>query len=145
MSKIFKNTMAAVITSGLIMGTTVTAMAPTAASARTTYQCEVTKENSAKTGAVIGVVAGGLLGSQISKNERGLGAIGGAVIGGLLGNKLGRDQGKDTCNKAEAAMDRQRNEDRAYGYRSNQRYSSRNDRYSDNRYHSNGSRYGSRY
>src|SRR5690348_11013237 len=96
MSKIIKNTMTAVVTSGLIIGSTAAVMAPATASARTTYQCEVTKSNNAKTGAILGAIAGGLLGSQVAKNEKGLGAVGGAVVGGLLGNKLGRDQGKDT-------------------------------------------------
>ena len=139
MSKIIKNTMAAVVTSGLIIGSTAAVMAPTSASARTTYQCEVTKSNSAKTGAILGAIAGGLLGSQVAKNEKGLGAVGGAVVGGLLGNKLGKDQGKDTCNKAEAAMERQRYEDRNYGYRSQPV------RYNSYKHYSNGDRYGSRY
>ena len=92
MSKIIKNTMktfgAAVVTSGLIIGSTAAVMAPTTASARTTYQCEVTKSNSAKTGAILGVIAGGLLGSQVSKNERGLGAVGGS-----LGQRQSADRG----------------------------------------------------
>ncbi|MGN6210075.1 glycine zipper domain-containing protein [Asticcacaulis sp.] len=129
----------AVVTSGLIIGSTAAVMAPATASARTTYQCEVTKENSAKTGAVLGVVAGGLLGSQVAKNEKGIGAVAGAVLGGFLGNKLGRDQGKDTCNKAEAAMERQRWEDRHYGYRSEPV------RYNSYKHYRNDDRYGSRY
>jgi uncharacterized protein YcfJ len=139
MSKIIKSTMTAVVTSALIIGSTAAVMAPASASARTTYQCEVTKSNSAKTGAILGALAGGLLGSQIAKNEKGLGAVGGAVVGGLLGNKLGKDQGKDTCNKAEAAMERQRYEDRNYGYRSQPV------RYNSYKHYSNGNRYGSRY
>lgn len=139
MSKIFKNTMAALVSTGLIIGSTAAVMAPTAASARTTYQCEITKSNSAKTGAILGALAGGLLGSQVAKNEKGLGAVGGAVVGGLLGNKLGKDQGKDTCNKAEAAMERQRYEDRNYGYRSQPV------RYNSYKHSGNGNRYGSRY
>jgi uncharacterized protein YcfJ len=143
MSKIFKNTMktfgAAIVSTGLIIGSTAAVMAPASASARTTYQCEVTKSNSAKTGAILGALAGGLLGSQVAKNEKGLGAVGGAVVGGLLGNKLGKDQGKDTCNKAEAAMERQRYEDRNYGYRSQPV------RYNSYKHYSNGDRYGSRY
>ena len=143
MSKIIKSTMktfgAAIVSTGLIIGSTAAVMAPTTASARTTYQCEVTKSNSAKTGAILGVIAGGLLGSQISKNEKGLGAVGGAVVGGLLGNKLGKDQGKDTCNRAEAAMHQQRYDDRNYGY------SRQPVRYDSYKHYSNGDRYGSRY
>ena len=143
MSKIIKNGMktfgTAVVTSGLIIVSTAAVMAPATASARTTYQCEVTKSNNAKTGAILGAIAGGLLGSQVAKNEKGLGAVGGAVVGGLLGNKLGRDQGKDTCNKAEAAMERQRWEDRQYGY------SSEPVRYNSYKHYRNDGRYGSRY
>lgn len=139
MSKIFKTVGAAVITSGLIVGSTAAVMAPTTASARTSYRCEVTKSNNAKTGTILGAIAGGLLGSQVAKNEKGLGAVGGAVIGGLVGNKLGKDQGKDTCNRAEAAMDRQRAEDHHYGYRSEPV------RYTNYKTYSNDGRYGSRY
>lgn len=143
MSKIFKNGMktfgAAVVTSGLIIGSTAAVMVPATASARTTYQCEMTKENSAKTGAVLGVVAGGLIGNQVAKNEKGIGTVAGAVLGGLLGNKLGKDQGKDTCNKAEDAMRQQRYDDRNYGYRSQPV------RYDSYKHYSNGNRYSSRY
>jgi len=136
MTKMIKTTIAAIAATSVVMsGMAVT----TSASARTTYQCEVTKANSAKTGAILGAVVGGLLGSQVAKNEKGLGAVGGAVVGGLLGNKLGKDQGKDTCNKAEAAMQQQRYEDRAYGYRNAPQ------RYNGYSHYGNGSRYGSRY
>ena len=139
MSKFFKSTMTAVVTSGLIIGSTAAVMVPATASARTTYQCEVTKSNNAKTGAILGAIAGGLLGSQVAKNEKGLGAVGGAVVGGLLGNKLGKDQGKDTCNKAEEAMRQQRYEERNYGYRSQPV------RYNSYKHYRNDDRYGSRY
>jgi|GEM_PF-752181 len=143
MSKIIKNSMktfgTAVVASGLIIGSAAAVMVPATASARTTYQCEMTKENSANTGAVLGVVAGGLIGSQVAKNEKGIGTVAGAVLGGLLGNKLGRDQGKDTCNKAADAMQQQRHENRRYGYRKEPV------RYDSYRHYSNGDRYGSRY
>ncbi|ESQ86296.1 hypothetical protein AEAC466_03605 [Asticcacaulis sp. AC466] len=46
------------------------------------------KKGSKTTGTVVGAVAGGALGSQISKNERGLGTVAGAVLGGVIGNKV---------------------------------------------------------
>lgn len=43
---------------------------------------------------VTGAVVGAAVGSQVSKNERGLGAIGGALIGSAIGSKVGKkDQG----------------------------------------------------
>jgi len=54
-----------------------------------------TKQNNAKTtGTVVGAVAGGALGSQVSKNERGLGAVAGAVIGGVVGRNIGKNSVK---------------------------------------------------
>jgi hypothetical protein len=53
------------------------------------------KQKEAKTnGTVIGAVIGGLVGSQISKNERGLGTVGGAVVGGVIGNNVGKSSVK---------------------------------------------------
>ncbi|MGA9658787.1 MAG: glycine zipper 2TM domain-containing protein [Asticcacaulis sp.] len=144
MSKMIKTTIAAIAASSVVMSGMAVSTTASARTPQMAYQCEVTKSNSAKTGAVIGVVAGGLLGSQISKNEKGLGTVAGAVIGGLFGNKLGKDQGKDTCNKAEAAARNQAYDNRHYGYGAEPvRY----DRYSSNRYQSgrNDNRYSSRY
>ncbi len=102
---------ATVVSTGLILGT----VAPMSASARETYVCQVEKKDDAKTGMILGAIAGGLLGSQAIKHEKGLGAVGGAVIGGVLGNKLGKDHGKSTCNKIEAQARE------TYGYRSTRR------------------------
>jgi hypothetical protein len=52
--------------------------------------CYARKAEAKRNGTVIGAVLGGLIGSQISKNERGLGAVGGAVIGGVIGNSAGK-------------------------------------------------------
>ncbi len=53
------------------------------------------KQKDARTeGTVVGAIIGGLVGSQISKNERGLGAVGGAVIGGAIGNNAGKSSVK---------------------------------------------------
>lgn len=114
MTKIIKTTMAAVVTTGLILGT---AVAPTMASARPyskTEACEVTKQDAKNKGAIIGAIAGGLLGTQISKNEKGLGAIVGAGAGYVLGGKVGQDSGKSTCKKVEAAREEARYERRGY-------------------------------
>ena len=125
MNKMIKMTMAAVVSSGLILGAAV----PMTASARQTYVCQVEKKQSAQTGMILGAVVGGLLGSQVSKNERGLGAVGGAVIGGVVGNKLGKDHGKSNCNKIE----QQARESYGYGRDSRRyngyRYESRDNRY----------------
>ena len=51
--------------------------------------CYAKKDSAKTTGTVVGAIAGGLLGSQISKNERGLGTVGGAVIGGVVGRSIG--------------------------------------------------------
>ncbi len=53
------------------------------------------KQGDAKTtGTVVGAVAGGVIGSQVSKNERGLGTVAGAVIGGAIGRNIGKDSVK---------------------------------------------------
>ena len=54
--------------------------------------CYAKKHEAQKNGTIIGSVVGGLVGSQISKNERGLGLLAGAVIGGVAGNKIGKAQ-----------------------------------------------------
>lgn len=56
--------------------------------------CYAKKDNAGTNGAVIGAVVGGLAGSQVSKNERGLGTVGGAVIGGVIGNQVGKSSVK---------------------------------------------------
>lgn len=124
MKTILKTIGAAVISSGLILGAVA---APTAASAQQSYVCQVEKKQSSQNGMILGAIAGGLLGSQVSKNERGLGAFGGAVIGGVLGKSLGEDHGKGNCKKIEAQAREQYRYDR-YGYRSDTR------RYDDRRY-----------
>lgn len=52
--------------------------------------CYARKKEAQTNGTVIGAVLGGLVGSQISKNERGLGTVGGAVVGGVIGNNVGK-------------------------------------------------------
>jgi uncharacterized protein YcfJ len=86
---------------------TATAVAP-AAMAQTPYQSQnsseyegycYVKKGSNTTGTVVGAVAGGALGSQVSKNERGLGTVAGAVLGGVIGNKVAKSN--DTCLNGE--------------------------------------------
>ncbi|CAL4866866.1 hypothetical protein MMA231_01111 [Asticcacaulis sp. MM231] len=87
----------------LILGMTV---GSTAAQAQSQYQnsseydgyCYV-KKGSNTTGTVVGAVAGGALGSQVSKNERGLGTVAGAVLGGVIGNQVGKSN--DRCLNGE--------------------------------------------
>ena len=139
MTKIIKTTFktfgAAVITTGLILGS---AIAPTMASARPytkTEACQVTKQDAKNKGAIIGAIAGGLLGSQVSKNEKGLGAVVGAGAGYVLGSKVGKDQGKSTCKKIQNQQEEARYERRGYkqyrDYGYNDRY---DDRYDDRRW-----------
>lgn len=52
--------------------------------------CYAKKKDAQRNGTVIGAVIGGLIGSQVSKHERGLGTVGGAVIGGVIGNNAGK-------------------------------------------------------
>jgi len=56
--------------------------------------CYVRQKDAKRNGLIIGAVAGGLLGSQVSKNERGLGAIIGAVAGGAIGQNIGKSSVK---------------------------------------------------
>lgn len=84
------------------------AAAAPAAMAQTPYQSQTAsqydgycyvKKGSNTTGTVVGAVAGGALGSQVSKNEKGLGTIAGAVLGGVIGNQV--DKRNDTCLNGE--------------------------------------------
>lgn len=56
--------------------------------------CYARQDQAKNTGTAVGAVAGGLIGSQVSKNERGLGAIAGAVAGGALGRHIGKSSVK---------------------------------------------------
>lgn len=58
------------------------------------------------TGAVVGGVAGAVLGSQVSKNERGLGAVVGAGLGAWAGNQLACRMNTSGRSRAERAMQR---------------------------------------
>jgi hypothetical protein len=73
--------------------------APLAAHAQYSTQaydgyCYARKSDAQKNGAILGAVIGGLAGSQVSKNERGLGAVGGAVAGGVIGSQIGKSSVK---------------------------------------------------
>jgi hypothetical protein len=76
----------------LVMG------APVAASAQDSSQydgyCYAKESDAKQNGMIIGAIAGGLVGSQVSKNERGLGAVAGAVAGGALGRQIGKSSVK---------------------------------------------------
>ncbi len=56
--------------------------------------CYMKQADAKRNGAIIGAVAGGVLGSQVSKNERGLGTVLGAVIGGAIGSNAGKNSVK---------------------------------------------------
>ncbi|ESQ82889.1 hypothetical protein AEAC466_15375 [Asticcacaulis sp. AC466] len=56
--------------------------------------CYAKKKDAQRNGTIIGAVIGGLVGSQVSKHERGLGTVGGAVIGGAIGNSAGKSSVK---------------------------------------------------
>ena len=131
MTKIIKTTMAAVVTTGLIL---TSAVAPSMAQARPytkTEACQVTKQDAKNKGAIIGAIAGGLLGSQVSKNEKGLGAVVGAGAGYVIGSKVGKDQGKSTCKKIQTQQEEARYERRGYKQYRDYGY---NDRYDDRRW-----------
>jgi len=96
------------MTAGAAIILAMAAGAPVAALAQTAYQSQNTseyngycyiKKGSNTTGTVVGAVAGGALGSQVSKNERGLGTVAGAVLGGVIGNKVAK--GNDKCLNGE--------------------------------------------
>ncbi len=53
--------------------------------------CYARKDQAKTTGTVVGAVAGGVLGSQVSKNERGLGTVIGAIAGGAIGRSIAAD------------------------------------------------------
>ncbi|MBW8880849.1 MAG: glycine zipper 2TM domain-containing protein [Asticcacaulis sp.] len=72
----------------LALGVTPAAQAQYAQDTQYDGYCYAKKESAKNTGTAVGAVAGGLLGSQVSKNERGLGAIVGAVAGGALGRTV---------------------------------------------------------
>lgn len=61
--------------------------------------CYQKQKDAGRDGAIVGAVAGGLVGSQVSKNERGLGAVAGAVVGGLIGNNVGKKSVKCYQNR----------------------------------------------
>lgn len=99
MSRILNGTVAAAVAGSLVAGSL--AM-PSPAEAYTRYVCKYEQKKREKTGTVIGALTGAVIGSQISKNERGLGALGGAVVGGAVGSKMGHDSGKKACTRANA-------------------------------------------
>lgn len=72
--------------------------APVVASAQDSNQydgyCYAKESDAKQNGMIIGAIAGGLVGSQVSKNERGLGAVAGAVAGGALGRQIGKSSVK---------------------------------------------------
>lgn len=88
------------LTAAGAIGLAVAAGAPMAVQAQSQYDgyCYV-KKGSNTTGTVVGAVAGGALGSQVSKNEKGLGTVAGAVLGGVIGNKVAKSN--DKCLNGE--------------------------------------------
>ncbi len=99
MNKTLKTVSAAAVAFGLILGT---AAIPTSSEAYTRYVCKYEQKKREHTGTIVGALAGAVIGSQLSKNERGLGALGGAVVGGAIGSKMGHDSGKKACVAANA-------------------------------------------
>ncbi|MGN6210076.1 glycine zipper 2TM domain-containing protein [Asticcacaulis sp.] len=114
MTRILKTATAAVVSLGLIAGS---AAIPNVADAYPTYRCKYEQKRAGNKGAVIGAIAGGLLGSQISKNERGLGAVGGAVVGGYTGSKIAKNNAKRKCIDEVAYRTRTLYETDKYGHR----------------------------
>jgi uncharacterized protein YcfJ len=113
MTRILKTATAAVLSLGLIASA---AAIPNMADAQT-YRCQYEQKKSGNKGAVIGAIAGGLLGSQISKNERGLGTVGGAVVGGYAGSKIAKNNAKKRCVDEVAYRTRTVYETDKYGHR----------------------------
>lgn len=70
-----------------------------------------------RTGAVVGGLAGALLGSQVSKNERTLGAIVGAGLGAAAGNYVGCRMNTTSRASAETAFEQALNTGRAQTWR----------------------------
>ena len=109
MKNAIKTTIAAVATTGMLLGATVM---PSTASAQTSYVCQTERSNDARTGLILGALAGGAIGGSVANtHNKGLGTVAGAVLGGFFGNKIGSNHGKSTCNKIEAAAQEQ------YGHR----------------------------
>jgi uncharacterized protein YcfJ len=113
MIRILKTATATILSLGLIAGS---AAIPNMADAQT-YRCKYEQKKSGNKGAVIGAIAGGLLGSQISKNERGLGTVGGAVVGGYAGSKIAKNSVKRRCVDEVAYRTRTVYETDKYGHR----------------------------
>ena len=114
MTRILKTAATTVLSLGLIAGT---AAIPNMAEAYPTYRCKYEQKKSGQKGAIVGAIAGGLIGSQISKNERGLGTVGGAVAGGMIGNKVGKNNAKKKCIDEVAYRTRTVYETDKYGHR----------------------------
>lgn len=68
------------------------------------------------TGTVAGALIGGLLGSQVSKNERGLGAVVGAGLGAWAGNQMACRMNSNGRANAENAFERALNTGRAQNW-----------------------------
>jgi uncharacterized protein YcfJ len=97
---------------------TATAAAPTAASAQgfglnQIFSCQ---GPTGTTGTVAGAVLGGLLGSQVSKNERTLGTVAGAALGAWAGNQLACRMDNSSRANAENAFERALNTGRAQNW-----------------------------
>jgi hypothetical protein len=90
------------VISALIAATAAGALAaPTISSAQPYYRddCRAKERSNGTAGAVIGGIAGALLGSSVAPhhgNRAGGAAIGG-VTGALVGNSIGRSSGKSNC------------------------------------------------
>jgi hypothetical protein len=72
--------------------------APVVAAAQDSNQydgyCYAKETDAKRNGLIIGAIAGGVVGSQVSKNEKGLGTVIGAVAGGALGRQIGKSSVK---------------------------------------------------
>ncbi len=105
-----------VLTVSAIAAIAATTTAPLPAAAQNPisglFACEATGGKQ-EVGALAGAALGALLGSQVSKNERGLGAVVGAGLGAAAGSKIGcRMQSSDQA-RARAAVDAALTEGRA--------------------------------
>ncbi len=99
MSKLLNRSAVVLVAASLL---TPLAVVPTSASAYTRYVCKYEQKRREHTGAVVGTITGALIGSQLSKHERGLGAVAGGVAGAAIGSKMGHDSGKKACLQAAA-------------------------------------------